>query len=257
MRAPRGGLLALTLAACPAPEPARRPAPPDPLALLAARCDRGDGPACVEVAAAHREAGDPGRAAAYARRACDLASARGCADLAEALERGEGVPRDPARALDLSVSACLGGLVASCHAVADRIGDPAAALEFRRRACAGGGSPAEAARCPSAAPVDVAPAIDPRDAAAVVLGLSGRRAALRRCYEEALVRRPGLRGPVALEVALDGAGLARAVAVREGLREAPEVGACVAAVAASTTYAPSVGGGIVVVPWRVVFEPAP
>lgn len=257
---PRPTLAALALlAACPAPESPGRVVVPDALSVLGDRCDRGDGPACVEVAAVHRAAGDPARAAVYARRACDLASPRGCADLADALDRGLGVPRDPARALDLSVSACLGGLTTACHAVADRIGEPAAAEEFRRRACAGGGGgdPEQAARCPRPTELPTAPALDPRDAAAVVNALAERRAALRACYEEALARRPGLRGRVIVEVALDGGGRARAVAVLENIREAPAVGACVAAIAADTSYAPSVDGEIAVVPYRVVFEPAP
>lgn len=45
--------------------------------------------------------------------------------------------------------------------------------------------------------------------------------------------------------------------MRENLRAAPEVGACVAAVAAGTLYQPTTSGDIVVVPYRVVFEPDP
>lgn len=244
-------VLALTLAGCrPADLPPPRAAATDPAAVLGGRCERGDGPACVEVAAIHRAAGDLPRAAAYARRACDLASARGCADLAAALERGEGVPASRERALDLYVSACLGGQAEACRATAERIGDDAAAAEFRARACLAG----DATLCPPAAE-PAPPPIDPRDEAGVVTALAAHRGALRRCYDAARRGRPGLRGRVIVDVAVGPDGRPRAAVVREGLRGAPEVGACVAELAGRTTYAPTTTGEIVVVPYGVVFEP--
>lgn len=250
-RPPLALVLVGALACRAADGPPPRPASPDPLTLLADRCDRGDGPACVEVAAAHRAAGAPERAAAYDRRACDLASARGCADLAETIDRGDGVPPDRERALELFVTACLGGHGPACMSAAARLPGPDAA-QFRARACAAG----EAAACPPA-PEPAPAAVDPRDEAHVVTALAARRADLWACYATALVRRPGLRGRVVVEVAVGGDGRPRAVAVRENLRAAPEVGACVAEVAGRTTYAPTSTGEIVVVPYRAVFEPAP
>lgn len=242
----------LALAGCrPASDPPLRVAQPDPAAVLADRCERGDGPACVEAHEIHRAAGDPARAAAYARRACDLASARGCEALAAAIERGEGVRAGPERALDLYVSACLGGQATACRATAERIGDEAAAAEFRARACNAG----DLSLCPP--PSDPPPPpIDPRDQANVVTALAARRHELRRCYEAALRARPGLRGPVVVEVAVGPDGSPRAAAVREGLRAAPAVGACVAEIAGTTAYAPTTTGELVVVPYRVVFAPA-
>lgn len=224
--------------------------------ILEDRCEAGDGPACVEVAALERARGDLGRAVVHARRACDLANARGCAELAAALERGEGVPAAPERALDLYVSACLGGHLEACHAAADRLPSPRGD-EFRQRACARRGPPELAARCPAPALEVAAPTVDPRDTANVVTALAARRGELRACYEAGLRRRPGLRGAVVVEVAIDGAGRARAAAVREGLPGAPEVGGCVATVVFRTSYAPTISGEVVVVPYRVVFEPAP
>jgi hypothetical protein len=250
-----GPLLALlgALACRPPPAEPPRPARPDPLTLLTDRCERGDGPACVEVAAAHYDADAPERAAAYARRACDLASARGCAQLADQLDEGDGLPADRGRALELYVSACLGGHGPACRSAADRL--PAAeAAQFRARACAAG----EAALCPPAATsAPPAPAVDPRDAAGVVNALATRRRALWACYRRALADKPGLRGRVVVDVAVGADGRPRAVAVHETLRAAPDVGACVAEVAAGTAYPPTTTGEIVVVPYRVTFEPAP
>ncbi|WP_434424541.1 hypothetical protein [Nannocystis pusilla] len=45
------------------------------------------------------------------------------------------------------------------------------------------------------------------------------------------------------------------MAILENIREAPEVGACVADIAAATLYPPTTSGEIAVVPWRVLFEP--
>lgn len=220
---------------------------PSAYEVLTARCDGGDGPACVEVAAIHRELGDLGRAAAYARRGCDLASAFGCAALARAWERGEGVPADAAAATSLYVSACLGGHAPSCISAAARLEEPDAG-EFLRRGCA-----AEPVLCrPRDEPE---PGVDPLDQANVVAGMASQREALGACYRRSLAQRLTLRGRVALEIALGGDGRVLAVAIRENLREAPEVGACVAEVAVAAPYAPTVSGEISVVPWRVLFEP--
>lgn len=242
-------LLGAGLACRPQEGPPPRAVAPDPLAQLAGRCERGDAPACVEVAAAHRDAGDRERAAVHARRACDLASAHGCAALAELLEADGG----DGKALELYVSACLGGHGPSCMSAAARL--PAGeAAQFRARACAAG----EASACPPTRSVEPAePDIDPRDRAAVITALAAQRRALKACYVQALAGRPGLRGKVVVDIAVGPEGLARAVAVRETLRAAPEVGACVADVAAGTAYAPTTTGSIVVVPYSAVFEPDP
>lgn len=251
-RAALGALLAaMPLAPGCRPPPEPPPVPARAPVLLAERCDRGDGPACVEVAALHREAGDPARAAAYARRACDLASAHGCADLARAFEQGEGVTANPAGAIELYVGACLGGHAGACRAAAAGLGEPDAA-EFRRRGCLAG----DQALCPPI-PEPPPPRIDPRDEAQVVMALAERRAEIGACYRRALAERPGLRGRVILEIAVGAEGRARAAAVLENIRAAPAVGACVAEVALRAGYAPTTTGEIVIVPWRVVFEPEP
>ena len=86
------------------PETSPPPLPASAYDVLADRCDRGDGPACVEMAVQYRELGELPLAAAYARRACDLANPFGCAALARAFERGEGLQRDPTAATSLYVS---------------------------------------------------------------------------------------------------------------------------------------------------------
>lgn len=250
MRGPRSWLVALAAAmspACRPPEPPPAPAePPDPYAVLARRCVRGDGPACVEVATQHRELGDLPGAAAFSQRGCELASASGCAALARAWERGEGLPRDPAAATSLYVSACLGGHAPSCLAASAGLSGPEAG-EFRRRGCR-----AEPLLCQRPDPPP--PGVDPLDQENVALGMTARRDDLRACYRRSLEGNLGLRGRVALEIALAGDGRVLAVAIRENIPEAPEVGGCVAEVASLVPFAPTASGELAVVPWRVLFE---
>lgn len=248
----RGALLAAALAACrPPPEapPLPLPTPPSTYELLAARCDRGDGPACVEVAVQHRELGDLVGANLYAHRGCDLASSHGCAALARAWERGEGLDRDPEAATSLYVTACLGGHAPSCIAAADGLRGPEADA-LRRKGCA---AAPLLCRRPAAAPAGV----DPLDQANVVAGMSARREDLRDCYVRTLERRPPPRGRVWLEIALAGDGHVLAVAIRENVAGAPELGACLADVAAAAAFAPTAAGALAVVPWRVQFDRAP
>lgn len=228
------------------PEPYPQPRP-DPIALLQARCDRGERAVCVELAAHFGRQGDPRRGLAYAQRACDLASPRGCIALAEVYERGELVPADPARALELHVQACLGGLAEACRNAAQRLSGPDAA-QFRRRACAAG----DASSCPGGPPPPP-PEVDPRDQAGVTLALASRRADFKACHEAVLADMPGLRGRVMVEVAIGPEGLARVAAVIEGLE--PRLDACVAQVAADTVYRPTVAGGIVIMRHALRFDP--
>lgn len=246
-------LVATALASAPACHPSEEAAPPmeppSPYVVLARRCEQGDGAACVDLGVQHRELGDLEGAVAYSRRACDLASARGCAALARAWERGEGLPRDQGAATSLYVSACLGGHAPSCLAASAGL-TGADALEFKRKGCS-----AEPLLCKRPEPVP--PGVDPLDHAAVVAGMTLRRGELRDCYERALAYYPGLRGRVSLKIVVGGDGRVLAVAIRDNLRAAPEVGACVADVAAQEPFAPTVSGGMSVVPWGVLFENDP
>jgi TPR repeat protein len=65
------------------------------------RCDANVGQACGELASHYLEAPskDSARAAALARRACDLGDAAGCFTLSSLYGSGDGLPRDEARAL--------------------------------------------------------------------------------------------------------------------------------------------------------------
>lgn len=238
----------LCAAGCHPAAPGTYPRPlPDPIALLQARCDRGEAAVCVELAAHFGRQGDPKRGLALAQRACDLASPRGCVALAEAYERGELVPADPARALELHVQACLGGLAEACRNAAQRLPGPDAA-QFRGRACAAG----DASSCP-AGPPPPPPEVDPRDRAGVTLALAARREDFNACHAAVLSDRPGLRGRVVLEIAVGPEGLARVAAVIEGLD--PTLDACVVQIAADTVYRPTIAGGIVVVRHALRFDP--
>lgn len=234
--------------ACRPPVPDLPPSPqPDALTVLTDRCDRGEAPACLEVAASHRAARDGARDLAYTVRACELASMRACADLADRHDRGDGVPRDRARALDLRVQACLGGFAPACRVAAGRV-PPRDAPEFMRRACAAGDLDA----CPPV-PDPPPPAVDPRDQAAVVLALAGRREAMRACWQAVLTDRPDLRGRVVLEIAVGPDGLPRAATTVEGLD--PRLDDCLVDLALRTAYAPTTTGGVVVIRYRASFEP--
>lgn len=253
-RARRVGLTlarAAALAACLAcrPPPPDLPPSPPPTALerLADRCDRGEAPTCLELAASIRDAGDPRRALAYVTRACELASPRACAELADALATGDLVAPNQPRALELRVQACLGGFAPACRAAALAL-PPAEAAAFRQRACAAG----DTDLCPPP-PAPPPAQVDPRDEAAVVLALAGRRGAIRGCYEAVLVDHPRLRGPVTLEIAVGPDGVPRAAAVVDGLD--PVLDPCVATVAMTTMFAPTSSGELVIVRWRTVFEP--
>lgn len=215
---------------------------------LADRCDRGEAPTCLELAAAYRDLGDPRRGLAYVTRACELASSRACAELADALESGAVVPKNLARALDLRVQACLGGFAPACLAAAAAL-PPAEAAAFRQRACAAGDTSA----CPSP-PEPPPPQVDPRDEASVVLALAALREPMRRCYEAGLASHPQLRGRVVLQIAVGPHGDARAVAVLEGID--PAVDECLLNLVASAAFAPTTTGDLVLVRWRTVFEPA-
>jgi hypothetical protein len=234
---------------CRAPEeePLVPTEPPSPYVVLARRCEAGDGPACHDLGIQHRELGDLDGAVAYSRRACDLASAWGCAELGRAFERGEGVPRDLGAATSLYVSACLGGHAPSCISASAGLTGPDA-LEFKRKGCSS--EPNLCRPKPRPSPQGV----DPLDVANVVAGMSLRREELRECYTRSLAHEPRLSGRVSLKVVLDGGGRVLAVAIRENIRAAPEVGACVADVAADVMFAPTVSGGMAVVPWGVQFE---
>lgn len=227
-----------------APPPAL---PPNPYEVLADRCARGDGPACVDVGEQHRELGDLEGAAAYSRRACDLASPSGCAALARAWERGEGVPRDPEAATSQYVSACLGGHAPSCISAARAMRGPDA-IEFLRRGCS-----SEPTLCSRRQPDMIG--VDPLDQANIVAGMATRREDLRACYGRSLAQNPDLRGRVSLEIAVSGDGRVLAVAIRESVRAAPELGACVAEVASLAPFAPTISGELAIIPWRVFFVP--
>src|SRR5262249_18292639 len=98
------------------------------ITLLTRACDKGDGPACSELArgdATGKGAGkEPSRAEAFEQkaaplddRACEAGDLRACLDRARALARGVGAARDDARAASLDERACDAGLSDGCAAL--------------------------------------------------------------------------------------------------------------------------------------------
>ena len=115
-------------------------------------CTLGVAEGCTNLGASIsvkvRSGADPSgytRSAALFLRACEAGDPKGCSQLARVLERGEGVPREPARALDIHLRLCDAGIAEGCSAAGfmldsgatgrkDRVKGAALSL----RACDGG-----------------------------------------------------------------------------------------------------------------------
>ncbi|MCC6216456.1 MAG: cation:proton antiporter [Polyangiaceae bacterium] len=132
----RRGTVALALALLGGAGATCRPrvaASPPPAAAL---------PPAPAPAAPPPHAAPKAEAASAYQRACDLGSPRGCNDLGVMLLDGDGVPRDPARAVVLFRNACELGLPMACanlgHALEHGLGgavDVAGAAQIYERAC--------------------------------------------------------------------------------------------------------------------------
>ena len=75
---------------------------------------------CFDLGVVYRDglggvAVDKARAATYFESGCNGGNAYGCANLADLLEYGDGVPKDEKRADDLLHRACAGGHQRSCE----------------------------------------------------------------------------------------------------------------------------------------------
>jgi TPR repeat protein len=96
-------------------------------------------------------------AAVHFRQACEMGSAGGCNNLGLMYSNGQGVSRNPAKALEYLQRGCDGGDLRACANVGSRYltgdgspADPAKGHELLARACAGG--VAEACAAPATAP---------------------------------------------------------------------------------------------------------
>ncbi len=123
-------LIALALVACRRAPRDAAPARAEPLnvaALVAgcegesdcaARCQEGNGGACVELGRlyefGHVGPRDPARAYPYYERACTLGSASGCYNQALLLETGKGITADRKRAVELYRRVCEMGAKTGC-----------------------------------------------------------------------------------------------------------------------------------------------
>ena len=85
-------------------------------------CDRGDGESCFILAslnyAGQGVAKDPERAVALFRQSCADGWSRGCGGLAECYRLGQGTAVDTAQAIQNFERACKAGIAASCYSVA-------------------------------------------------------------------------------------------------------------------------------------------
>jgi TPR repeat protein len=104
-------------------------------ALYGRACTLGEGFACARLA---RGETDPARIVELSQRACDLGHQNTCSDLARRLERGDGVPADPARARGLAELLCRRGWTSVCLELADAEPQPERALALHERACSQG-----------------------------------------------------------------------------------------------------------------------
>jgi len=117
-------------------------------AMLAAACDDGSASSCTNLALLYEQRGtdgDAARALAFYDVGCRGGSARGCAYLGRAYERGRGVTADGGRAVQLYQQACaakdawgcgyLGQAYATGRSVAK---DPARGKALLEQACDGG-----------------------------------------------------------------------------------------------------------------------
>jgi hypothetical protein len=93
--------------------------PPGQRVYHEARCEQGAMGSCPRAASLLLgEPGGGGRALVLYERACETGLGESCAAIADALERGEAVPRDARRAAGARLHACDRGHGASCRMVA-------------------------------------------------------------------------------------------------------------------------------------------
>lgn len=113
--------------------------------LLKKACDAEDGVGCGGMAIARHEQRDLTAAHRFAEEACRLQDRGGCRFLATLLLKGDGVARDPARAVALLDSACAAEDFTACFGLANTYGvgvgvprDTRKANALARKACDGG-----------------------------------------------------------------------------------------------------------------------
>ncbi len=98
---------------------AAKPALANHLPALAARCDGGQSNACYRLglllARGDGVPRDPARAATLFEKVCAAGERRACVDLALAYEKGDGVPRDATRATAMLAEACAAGEPYACE----------------------------------------------------------------------------------------------------------------------------------------------
>jgi TPR repeat protein len=95
------------------------PKSPDAVTLLDKACSGGDDESCTKLAAFYfcgvGVAQRADKSIAHSTRACDLGSAKACANTAVLLMRGgPGVPPNPERAIALLEKACAAGNAPAC-----------------------------------------------------------------------------------------------------------------------------------------------
>jgi TPR repeat protein len=121
-------------------------------------CEAHHGLACYRLAhylGHYRDPPDLVGAAARYDDACASPARRGCHNLAMMLRDGDGIPKDPARAVTLSRRACEGTEPLSCQLLSFSTRDPARARALLERGCSSGNNGACCALTRKAAPATV------------------------------------------------------------------------------------------------------
>jgi uncharacterized protein len=105
-------------------------------------CDRGMGAACLMVAQDRGRRGQLAEAAAFARRACQMGQAEGCAALSQLSFSGQGVAASESEGLRWATEACRMGYPPACAPLIEKGKElpvpPDMAARVYRDACAGG-----------------------------------------------------------------------------------------------------------------------
>ncbi|MGH1600611.1 tetratricopeptide repeat protein [Campylobacter majalis] len=86
--------------------------------ILHSKCEFGDSNACNDLGATYEQIGEYENAMKFYTRACDNSIEIGCANMGMMYEKGLGVSKNPAKALDIYKTSCNNGGALGCYNLA-------------------------------------------------------------------------------------------------------------------------------------------